>query len=173
MTWVRFRDTVLPKAREINVKLMQMGNFAALVTAADPTAPLIFQWDNPVSWYVYMNLSMPAQWGLTGRTARVTGLSYQPSMWGEKPLAHQGESVFFLLEGAHDTRAKGLALFPEILKSELHGVRSVVEAFSQRGIIEKVEKPACGIRFDRNTPRLVITVESEMGLNTYTLDRWE
>jgi len=173
MTWVRFRDTVLPKAREITVNLPGVGNFGAFVTAADPTAPLIFQWDNPVSWYVYMNGSSPKHWNLPGRTARVTGLTYQPSMWGEKPLTHHGESVFFLLEGAKDNRAKGLALFPEILKSKLHGVRSVVEAFSKAGTIEEVEKPACGLRFDRNGVRTIVTVESEMGLNTYTLDRWE
>ena len=43
---------------------------------------------------------------------------------------HHGAGVLFVLAGARESRQDGSALFPEILKSEFHGIRSVIEAYS-------------------------------------------
>lgn len=51
VTWRKFREVVLPVADKIEVKVENSNRFAALVTAADPTAPNILQWDNPTGWY--------------------------------------------------------------------------------------------------------------------------
>ena len=45
----------------------------------------------------------------------------------------------------------GCALFPEIIRSELHGVRSVIEAYSKRnGISGYSDASACGIWVDNS-----------------------
>ena len=57
MTWDKFQRTVLPDAVSIEVQVpASQDRFMALVTAAQPDAPAILQWDggearNPFSWY--------------------------------------------------------------------------------------------------------------------------
>jgi hypothetical protein len=46
MTWEKFQQTVLPSAEQIEVKVQNPNRFMALVTAADPLAPSILQWDD-------------------------------------------------------------------------------------------------------------------------------
>lgn len=53
MTWEKFVNTVLPTADNIEAKIEDVNRFMALVTAQDPTAPNIFQWDNTFSWYYH------------------------------------------------------------------------------------------------------------------------
>lgn len=53
-------------------------------------------------------------------------------MWQEW-FEHHGKGVLFILEGAQDNLHRGLALFPEILKSELREVRATIEAHSNTG----------------------------------------
>jgi len=52
MTWEKFQRVALPNAQTIEVLVPPAADrFAALVTAAEPDAPAILQWDNPFSWY--------------------------------------------------------------------------------------------------------------------------
>lgn len=57
MTWDKFRRTVLPNATAIEMMTpASPDRFMALVTAANPEAPPVLQWDredkrNPMSWY--------------------------------------------------------------------------------------------------------------------------
>ena len=57
ITWEKFQRVVLPNAQRMEVLIPHSANhFAALVTAADETAPPILKWDtptarNPFSWY--------------------------------------------------------------------------------------------------------------------------
>jgi hypothetical protein len=57
LTWVKFQRDVLPTAYKVEAQVpASAARFAALVTALDPTAPPILQWDreearNPASWY--------------------------------------------------------------------------------------------------------------------------
>lgn len=56
MTWEKFKRTVLPDAQNIEAKISNTNRFMALVTANDPYAENIFQWDNPFSWYYHSGI---------------------------------------------------------------------------------------------------------------------
>lgn len=182
ITWERFARIVLPDAVSLEVLAPTRGNYCALVTAVDPEAPPILQWDRPerrnrVSWYVYPNGSDATQWALAGGTwAPVTAVTLQPSMWGDQPLAHQGSSAIAVIAGARDTRWHGAGggLFPEILRSELHGVRATIEAYSKAATIAGFDQStACGLRIGGNREG-VLRVTTRTGSRfAYRIDRWE
>ncbi len=184
ITWDKFRRTVLPHAQKIEF-VVPTGriNYCGLVTAADPDAKPILQWDteesrNPVSWYVYNGGSSAEDWNLrAGSLAPVTAVTLQPSMWaGEDKHQHQGKSVIFILEGARDRRDATLCLFPEILKSELREVRATIEAFSRTRTLEGAEEASAnGVRIgDRgNVHAHVFRVTTDVGVADYFIDRWD
>lgn len=61
-------------------------------------------------------------------------------------LTYQGASVIFILDGARDTQDARLALFPETLRSEFHGIRATIEAFSKCGTIaDRGQASACHV----------------------------
>lgn len=183
ITWTKFQRDVLPTAESIELWISSSNaNYTALCTAVDPDAPPILQWDseakrNPVSWYVYNGGSTPSRWGLTMNTyCKVNAVCLQPNLW-TSTLAHQGQGVVFILDGAKDSSNQSLALFPEILKSELREVRSVIEAHSKAGKLEgQAEASACGLILQassRETWRCSVRVTSGSVVATYNLDRWE
>ena len=180
MTWVKFAAEVLPEATKIEYEVRPRdANFCAYVTAADPEAPPILQWDtlerrNPFSLYVYVHGSPPERWGLRPGYVPVTAVSLRPNQWyGEYP--HHGKGVLFVLEGAKDPRCEGLALFPETLKAELHSVRATIEAHSASGILEgKQEASACGILLSKQSEwKHKIRVTTRNTVAIYELDRWD
>lgn len=181
ITWTRFARDVLPDALAIEVFAPARGNYYALVTAVDPNAPPILQWDrperrNPVSWYGYHGGSFATVWGLMGDTwVPVTGLALKPSMWGDRPLDHQGRAGIAIIEGARDgNRPRGGGLFPENLRAELHAVRAVIEAYTRTAqLAGHAEASACGLRFgDSAEVRLRVTTRTGSRF-TYRVDRWE
>lgn len=132
--WVKFAAEVLPTARSIECMAPISGGYYGLVTAVDPEAPAIIQWDglyealnacrpgsdepawpegtkvplprNPVSWYFHHPASHASQWNLTaGAWVKVTGIFLKPHLW-QRPdkFKHQGGGVFLALEGAKDMR---------------------------------------------------------------------
>lgn len=178
MTWEKFARTVLPTAERIECFIPNTcSSYLAFVTAEKPDAPQILQWDNPVSWYVYVAGSHPQQWQLQpGQYNEVTGIALQPSMWGKTPLPHQGESVTLILRGARDTMYKGGGgLFPEMLKSEYHAIRHVIEAYSKTAKVSGGEDAtACGLRLNKGWPwACEIRVTSGGTRVAYRLDRWD
>lgn len=183
MTWEKFLRTVVPEALEIDYEVMWEANYTALLTAVDMGAPPILQWDkddcrNPFSWYVWHGFSRAIQWGLSsGRWNKVNAISFQPNMWfGNENQEHNGKSVIFILDGAKETKFDGLALFPETLKSELHGIRSVIEAHSKKGVLEgQDEASACGVMFGSKStnPYMKLRVKTKHAISLYTLDRWD
>lgn len=182
MTWEKFRATVLPTARKIEFYAgMGLDNYSAILTAADPAAPPILQWDteeqrNPFSWYVYHGGTSPNRWNLAAGWREVSAVMLQPSMWNGGHDGH-GKAVFFILLGAKDTgyRGSGSALFPEILKSELREIRSTIEAYSRMNDVTGYdEASACGIRLQgggRWNARFRVT--TDLGTTVYRLDRWD
>lgn len=181
MTWQKFSQQILPAADRIQFYARSSrDNFTALVTAANPDAPPILQWDlperrNPVSWYVWHGGSSPEQYGLkTGSLCDVSAVTMQPSSWygGNE---HQGESVNFLLADARESRMAGAALFPECLKSEFHAIRSVIEAYSKNAEIAGIEdSTACGIRLQKADKwQHIFRVTSGGKAIDYLLDRWD
>jgi hypothetical protein len=180
VTFSKFRRDVLPRALELEVLVPTHGGFCAYTTQADPSAPPLLQWDseecrNPFAWYVYHNGSPASNWGLTGgRRARVSCVSLQPTMWsGEDAYAHLGKSALLVLEGCADRRGGSLALFPECLRSELHGVRSTVEAHSRSRSLERPEgQHAAGLRVQDGV-ELQVWARTADGVARYVIDRWE
>lgn len=184
MTWDKFSRTVLPEAEAIQFHARSScDNYIPLVTAVNADSPPILQWDslehrNPVSWYVWHGGSPPEQFGLrTGALCPVSAITLKPSMWGdpEGKHSHQGEGVIFLIDGAKETRMAGAALFPEIMKSEFHGIRSVIESYSRSAKIEGLEEPmAVGILLQKGTPWAhVFRVTTKGRAVDYQLDRWD
>jgi hypothetical protein len=208
VSWEKFRERVLPSAAGLELYVPGGAQpFYGLLTAVHPDAAPLLQWDglvgygvnhgidnpnplprNPVSWYFYLQGSQAHEWGLTaGAWVRCNGVFLPPHQWqhGEK-FAHQGEAVPFALEGCVDKNPNGpsLGLFPEILRNELHGVRSVIEAHSRSKQPDGRDEAgqANGIALQRGsgsrwtTSRLkplTVRVKGPGGLQTYTLDRWE
>lgn len=186
MTWEKFQRVVLPAAEAIEFLVPSHNeNYTALTTAAHADAPPILQWDNleyrnPVAWYVYMGGSKPEAFGLKGNTwTKVTAVAHQPTEWGPKDrprITHQGESVIFFLEGCRDmVNRGGLELFPECLRSELHQVRSVLEAYSRAGRIQDTDGPnACGLRLQKGNSLMGrFRITSKGSKAVYIIDRWD
>lgn len=184
MTWEKFRDTVLPTAKTMELKAPSRGGYFGLLTAVHADAPAIIQWDglnghdrNPVSWYFYTNGSLASRWKLdAGSWIPVTAVFLDPSKW-QKPdqFKHQGDRVMFSLQGSIESEPKQLCLFPEILKSEYHGIRSVIEAHSNRMVPVGAELgTANGLAFQKERGQPIhLRVRSADGTADYTIDRWE
>jgi hypothetical protein len=181
ITWDKFTRTVLPGALEMHLYTESNMSFGALVTAVDPDAPPLLQWDregnrNPVSGYQYFHGSSPSAWHLDSHVwVRVTGLALMPSTWkGYQWADHHGKGAILLLEGARDMTNPTLALFPETLRAELHSVRKVIEQFSKSRRIEGVEDAsACGLLLGKENSRHRLRVRSATGLAIYHIDRWD
>jgi hypothetical protein len=119
--------------------------------AAMADAPPILQWNNGLSWYIWNGGSDASQWGLSyHHWATLWSIIKKPCHWNGNNFAHFGAGVFFLIAGAKESRFNGgLALFPETLRSELHQVRSTIEAYSRKGVLENQEGPhAAGVAMD-------------------------
>lgn len=179
ITWEKFHRTVLPNAYEMELYAVGSQNFSAITTAVHADAPPILQWDtegrrNPFAWYVYNRGSFPHEWNLTPGWVKVTGVCLSPSMWQEG-IINQAKSVHFILDGARDKRYEksGNALFPETLKSEFHGIRATIEAYSRRAVLFGYdEASACGVRAG-DSWGISVRVTNEFGVSSYRLDRWD
>lgn len=186
MTWTKFERTVLPNAKKIEFLVPgKPSSYGAICTAVHADAPAIIQWDNdasddlrnPFSWYVYGRAIPANMLNLKLGYVDVTAVTLQPSMWNPG-YAHQGKSVFFILDGCKDTNYNncGCGLFPEILKSELHEIRSVIEEYSRTHHLTGFDKAsACGIRLNSNNRFWDYTfrVTTDLGVSEYKLDRWD
>ena len=154
-----------------------------MITASDPAAPPILQWDlpderNPVSWYFYVSGSLPARWNLKPSVYHpVTAVCLQPTLWKPaKSFAHHGEKVFFLLKGAWDREyTKGCGFFPEFLRSEFHEIRATLEAYAQNAeVAGKDAAECCGIGLQKGTAwNHTFRVTAKGIRTTYKLDRWD
>lgn len=182
MTWEKFARTVLPEAKSIELAAPHVGNYVALVTAQNPDAPPILQWDsldnrNPVSHYVYNGGSRSSDWGVGGWTP-ITAISLSPASWRGRKLTHQGEAVMFLLKGCRDSRnaGGGNAIFPENLKAEFHAIRSTVEAYSKTAkLLGLEEATACGVMASKGQAfgvHLRVRAANNV-VAEYKLDRWD
>lgn len=174
MTFAKFEKKILPHAESVLVFAPDHGSYSALCTAVHSDAPNLLQWSNPVNWYVYNNGSRATQWNVRGNSwINVTGITLQPNMWNNE-CEHQGESVFFLLSGCKDSRNAGLALFPEVLKSELHEIRKTIESYSNSNTLQgKSGANACGIKFGDGSKGLRVRVVSKGVETEYLLDRMD
>lgn len=181
VTWAKFCRDWLPRAAKMWALVPHKGNFIGLTTAVNADAPPILKWDrdgarNPFAWYVYSRGSHASKWGLTGGAyVPVTGITPFPTMYGEPKMPHLADGVIFLLQGAVDRDKTGASLFPEILRDDLHGVRSVLEAYSNSADMGGMdEASACGLDGRKEHIDLYVKIEGAAGDQTvYHIDRWE
>lgn len=187
ITFDKFRRTVLPTAVSIEFAVPDgKAPFAALVTAVDPDAPPIVQWDreherNSVTWYVHSNGNPASEWGLRAHTlVKVTGICLSPNLWRDEadPVAvHNGRKAFVLLEGARERpNRRGGGLFPSLLRGDLREIRATIEAHAQSARVEESELgDACGLMLQEGVPwRCELHVVDRTGAATrYSLDRWD
>jgi len=135
MTWAKFKKTVLPQAVELWWVVQSMAT-ATLTTALHPDAPPILRWDredhrNPVAWWLP---GTPWDWTRMQTHLRLIPvravLSGVPTWSGDMTtLPHD---LVWLMHGPtpnHNYR-EYTGLFPEVLRPELHPVRSVIEAYN-------------------------------------------
>lgn len=174
MTWDKFARTVLPGALSMEVNVPAHGNFIAMTTAVHADAPPILKWNNPVAWYVYHGGSSAQQWGLRAGWCKVEAISLSPTAWGDRPSSFLHEGLVIVLAGAQDTRNESACLFPETLRNELHGVRSVIEAYSKGAKLGDAGGPAAsGLHLGKGTAGYVLRVKSATGITDYRIDRWD
>lgn len=179
MTLQKFVRTIIPTAEQIEVQIRATANpFIGITTAVNEDAPRLFQWDHPFSWYVWSGGSPAAQFGLSEGWVSVAGITRLPARWdddGER-FKHQGDGIILLLDGARETRNVGAALFPSLLRAELHGVRATVEAHSNAVTMAGLaEGSAVGIdlRDQGNAYPASLRVVSNGWTQAYTIDRWD
>ncbi len=184
MTWVKFAATVLPRTEAIEYWVpADKQPYMAMVTAQNPEAPPILQWDsearrNPVSWYLYVKGSLPQDFNLKpGVFHRVSAVVLQPTLWDEgRSFPHQGESVCFVLAGARDlSYRQGAGFFVESMRSEYHPIRATLEAYAKTAVVAgKDEAEVCGLRITRGSTCNQIFRVTEHGVRTrYQIDRWD
>jgi len=183
ITWEKFARTVLPGVSRLEARAHDRAPFAALTTAVDADAPPILRWDraemrNPVAWYYWAGGGVLAsQFGLThGAYHEVTAIAHPPPMWYHAAPPGEPAGVFLMLAGAADTRQPGLALFPETLRAELHGVRAVIEAHSRTAMLEGLDGPqAAGLLLHAAEPAWNIVLRAHKGgvAIDYLLQRWD
>lgn len=119
-----------------------------------------------------------ALWGLAaGAWVEVACICLAPPHWRDpERFQHVNPMAHFVLEGARDLRhVKGGCFFPEQLRSEFHGVRSVMEAYAQEATIAgRDEGDANGLAFQKGSPyELLVRVQTASGMASYRLDRWD
>ena len=159
-------------------------SYGAFVTAADPDAPPILQWDRPerripVSCYVYTSGSAPEAWNLdAGGYHPLTAIALQPWMWdGAEGYPHQGRGALLIVLGARDlTYTSGAGLFPAFLKSDYHGIRATIEAHTKGAVVAgAAEATACGLFLHKGTTtwNYLVRVTAGSAVQTYNLDRWD
>ena len=82
----------------------------------------------------------------------------------------------FIIDGARESRMAGAAIFPEMLKAEFHGIRSVIEAYSRKASIQGMNEPhAAGVMLTKgdNAWNATLRVWSAGRSQEYRLDRWD
>ena len=184
ITWVKFADKVLPTANKLEVYVNMSDSFCQFVTEANKESTPILQWDfpearNPVSWYFYNGRSPAVKFHLSGAQFHsVSAVVLRPSMWGETHMEHWGKGVAFVIPECHDMRGECLALFPESLKSEFHGVRSVIEEHMRSAKLSGDRSTAAaGIGKGQTGPGgkwdLRVRVTSKGHIQEYCLERWD
>ncbi len=187
ITWKKFSRTVLlsqqVSAMHLYADTSRRDSYAALVTAVDPDAPPIVQWDqpeqrNPFSWYLYAGGSLPQYWNVSHGFVPVTGITFLPFMWyGQDTYTHYAQGVLFILQDAKDRRTAQLCVFPEILKAELREVRSTIEAYSKSRLLEGGEEAsACGLLLQKGRTwrvRVRVQLQGQPHWHHYLLDRWD
>lgn len=181
MTWTKFAKKVLPLAEAIEFYVPHSKqNYGTLVTAVHADAKPILMYDreerrNPVSNYMYTGGSYSQTWGLVPYIwVKVQGILPPPTQWYRErtePL----DRYFLLLEDARDQNDADLALFPELIRRELHEVRATIEQFSNTGRRQISPKDIGGLFIGNGPAQLNLKLRVRAGkvVTEYLVDRFD
>lgn len=180
MTLQKFVQTVVNDADKLEIMLPAgSAPFIVITTAVYADAPPVFQWDHAFAWYMWHGGAAPSQYGLAGGWAEVAGITRLPARWNDdgQRFKHQGDGLILLLQGARETRQAGAALFPSLLRSELHGVRATIEAHSRSAQLEGMAD-GTAIGYDLRDGQgsgypTTVRVTTSGRMQTYKIDRWD
>lgn len=116
-------------------------------------------------------------WGVAyGAYLPVVAVSLRPNQWVGEGFEHFARGALFVLPRCWDREAPNSnALFPETLRRELHGARSVIEAYSKRATLGGREQAtACGLLFAPGAPPVQVRAHGPAGVMAeYQIDRWD
>lgn len=177
LTFASFINQIIPTAKSIEYHLSTHPPLQFLITGLPGTVPLM-QWHTPtnlVSNYTYDRPQAARRHNLKPGWTPVSAIIPSPQLWegvpatitlplsnepnkgldGDKGKAYKhaqhGWRYLVCLEGIED-KSDSLCLFPTFLRSELHGVRSTIEAYSAKHAIEGGKREGSmvgGISVDR------------------------
>lgn len=181
VTWDKFVNKVLPMAESIEFYVPHSKqNFGTLVTAVHADAKPLLVYDreeqrNPVSNYVYSGGSYSQQWGLAPYNwVQVQGILPAPPQWYRERNGAL-ERYFLLLAGARDEKNDGLALFPALLRPELHEIRATIEQFSNTGTRQTSPEDIGGIFIANGQTQMNFKLRVRTGkvVTEYLVDRFD
>ncbi|PGH05338.1 hypothetical protein GX51_03059 [Blastomyces parvus] len=157
ISFSNFVRTVLPTAKEIEVKLSEKEYLYFLITGYPGSKPLM-QWhtkENLVSYFTFKNRVSTTKYNLHPGWNQVSAVIPLPHLWDAMPAAktfpllpddarefkhyHRKRGLAYLIcidNIEERTSVTGLSLFPSMLKSEFHSVRATIEAYSNAGQIQ-------------------------------------
>ena len=184
ISWVKFKREILPNLVKIEyLASSYLDDYCTITTAVHEEAPLILKWDrenarNPFSWYLYSLRSPISQYGLTPGYVNISHIIPTPSHFYPENITNFEEKVIFVIEGARDSKNAGIALFPEIMRSEFHSIRTTIEAYSNSEKLEDNGTPytVSGVIFDHKERwdcTLRVTDCNSTIPQEYFIDRWE
>lgn len=187
VTWHKFVNSVLPTCTEMEIRFIGHVQYpiVTLTGAVHPDAPPIIQWDfesqrNPVSYYTLAEGRQCAEVNLAGGVYhKVVGICESPAFWYDNVPPNFPEMSVVLIEGAKELADdKGVALFPEILKSEFHPYSVVVQAFSQSAKLGEINEPqAIGLAYTKGhvyrPAEIRVKRDDVPGHSVYRITQWD
>jgi hypothetical protein len=182
MSWLTFARDVLPGASLVELYAQGTGGMGSVTAPVNMAAPPILMWDgeemrNPYAWYVKNESSSLHSLGLSTGWTKVSAVLSSPTKWGRPSNKKDfDDQVVVCLDGANDGNGVTNCLFPETLRGDLHGIRSVIEAYNKANKLGMPSDPvACGFIFQKVSPRTTmrLRVTTATTLREVIVDRWE
>ena len=164
ITFARLITHILPKAKRAYIRLTSRHSITFFISGLPDSKPLM-QWHTPsnlVSSYVYRNPRHVSKHNLQADAwNEITAVLPAPWLWDLSPDAMRsslrggeadpataavtenyvtkknGVAFALLLDKVVDNDRKSLCLFPSWMKGEFHGVRKVIERYSNEGMKEE------------------------------------
>lgn len=172
ITVQKFCEDYLGRASKIEVEVPSFVRPITLLTAVDPEAKFLFKWNHHASWYYPHTPGRPGESRLKTGWNEVAVVTTLPCHWDD-PEAHPNyaKRLLFLVAGAR-TRANSLCIFPECVRSDLHGVRSVIEAYSESHRPDEQADTVAGLSVGNAWP-VKVRVTLPTGQRVFTIEGWE
>lgn len=175
VSWAKFKADILPMALELFVRVPSSDTFVNFHTPIKPDAGRIFFFDHadkrqPISWNTTVQARSCATIGLIKHDlARVLGIVKPPALWvDDSPRAQKYDNNILLLEGVKEAAQGNLALFPELLRTDLREAERVIQLFGDSKLMDvSTENQAIGIEAIGTR----IMVRTQFGRTEYTIDR--